>query len=92
MPNTQPWTASDIPDLTGKTAMITGGNSGVGFETAVELARHGATTIIACRSASRGEAALDRIKESGAMLPDQIDASRFRGFGLDQCVRGIIYG
>lgn len=36
----------------------------MGFETAIELARHGATTIIACRSASRGEAALRRIRES----------------------------
>ncbi len=58
------WTASEIPDLTGKTAIITGGNSGVGFETALELARHGATTIIACRSASRGEAAVTKIKDS----------------------------
>ena len=64
MQNSERWTAADIPDLTGKTAVVTGGNSGVGFETAVELARHGATTIIACRSASRGESALGRIKES----------------------------
>ena len=64
MTETDRWTAADIPDLTGRTAVITGGNSGVGFETAVELARHGATTIIACRSASRGEGALRRIKES----------------------------
>ncbi len=64
MQNSERWTAADIPDLTGKTAIITGGNSGVGFETALELARHGAITIIACRSASRGEAALERIKGS----------------------------
>ena len=64
MPNSHRWTPAEIPDLTGKTAIITGGNSGVGFETAVELARHGATTIIASRSTSRGEAALARIKES----------------------------
>ena len=64
MNEVQRWTAADIPDLTGKTAIITGGNSGVGFETAIELARHGATTIIACRSASRGESAIRRIKES----------------------------
>ena len=62
------WTAAEIPDLTGKTAIITGGNSGVGFETATELARHGATTIIACRSASRGEAALRKIKRSAPSL------------------------
>lgn len=64
MKNSERWTTSDIPDLTGKTAIISGGNSGVGFETAVELARHGATTIIACRSASRGEAALGRINDA----------------------------
>ena len=64
MQNSQRWTAADIPDLTGKTAIITGGNSGVGFETAIELARHGATTIIACRSASRGEAALRKISDA----------------------------
>lgn len=62
--NSERWTADNIPDLSGKTAVVTGGNSGVGFETALELARHGATTIIACRSASRGEPALRRIKEA----------------------------
>ena len=64
MKNSERWSTAEIPDLTGKTAVITGGNSGVGFETALELARHGATTIIACRSSSRGEKALNRIKES----------------------------
>ena len=64
MQNSERWTATDIPDLADKTAIITGGNSGVGFETAIELARHGATTIIACRSTSRGESALGRIRES----------------------------
>ena len=62
--NSERWTVADIPDLTGKTAVITGANSGVGYETALELARHDAFTIIACRSASRGEAALHRIKKS----------------------------
>lgn len=58
------WTSEDIPDLSGRVAVVTGANSGVGFETAVELARQGATTIIACRSASRGEAALRKITGS----------------------------
>ena len=58
------WTTADIPDLTGKAAIITGANSGVGYETALELARHGATTIFACRSSSRGESALRRIKKA----------------------------
>ncbi len=55
------WTVADIPDLGGMTAIVTGGNSGVGYETALELARKGATTILACRSRSRGEAAIRRI-------------------------------
>ncbi len=58
------WTASDIPDLTGKTAVVTGANSGTGFETALELARNGASVVLACRSESRGETALRRIKDS----------------------------
>ena len=64
MSETERWTAANIPDLSGKTAVITGANSGIGYETALELARHGATTIVVCRSVSRGESALGRIKES----------------------------
>ncbi len=60
------WTTNHIPDLAGRVAVVTGANSGVGFETAIELARHGATTIIACRSVSRGEAALRQIEGSAS--------------------------
>lgn len=56
------WTAADIPDLTGRRAIVTGANSGLGYHTALELARHGAAVVLACRSAERGRAALDRIK------------------------------
>ncbi|HTL24113.1 MAG TPA: short-chain dehydrogenase, partial [Mycobacteriales bacterium] len=44
------WTPSDIPDLTGRTALVTGANSGLGFWTSVELARHGARVLMACRN------------------------------------------
>ena len=44
------------------TAVVTGANNGVGYETALELARHGADVTLACRSISRGESALRRIK------------------------------
>ena len=61
MPNREKWTAADIPDLTGKVAVVTGANSGIGFEAAKELARKGAATVLACRSPERGQAALDAL-------------------------------
>lgn len=56
------WRAGDIPDLSGRRAIVTGANSGIGYHTALELARHGASVVLACRSAERGGAALARIK------------------------------
>jgi NAD(P)-dependent dehydrogenase (short-subunit alcohol dehydrogenase family) len=55
------WTQNDIPDLTGKVIIVTGANSGIGFEAAKELARKGAQTILACRSMDKAQAALDQI-------------------------------
>jgi len=49
-----PWTTADIPDQTGRIALITGANSGLGFESARALAGHGATVVLACRSRARG--------------------------------------
>jgi NAD(P)-dependent dehydrogenase (short-subunit alcohol dehydrogenase family) len=49
----QSWTPTDIPDQTGKTAYITGGNSGIGLETARNLVAHGARVILAGRSSHK---------------------------------------
>ena len=56
------WTIQDIPDLTGKVAIVTGANSGIGFESAKEFARNGATTILACRSMDKANSALAELK------------------------------
>ncbi|NYI03348.1 oxidoreductase [Allostreptomyces psammosilenae] len=56
------WTAQNIPDLTGRTAVVTGANSGIGTPTARELARHGARVLLACRDPEKGKRALERLR------------------------------
>ncbi|WP_222920251.1 oxidoreductase [Natrinema sp. SYSU A 869] len=61
------WTADKIPDQSGRTVVITGANSGIGREATRELARNGATVIMATRSTERGEDAASDIRED---VPD----------------------
>lgn len=56
------WTAQSIPDVMGKTAVITGANSGIGYETARALVRKGAHVIIASRDASKAHAAIAKLQ------------------------------
>ena len=72
------WTAADIPDLAGKKVLITGANSGLGFESARALAGHGAHVIMACRNPQKAEssAAAIRSEHAGASLElAQLDLS-----------------
>jgi NAD(P)-dependent dehydrogenase (short-subunit alcohol dehydrogenase family) len=55
------WTTSDIPDLTGRTAIVTGANTGLGFQTVTALAAHGAHVVLAVRNLEKGRDAVQKI-------------------------------
>jgi NAD(P)-dependent dehydrogenase (short-subunit alcohol dehydrogenase family) len=55
------WTAADVPGQMGRTAVVTGGNTGLGFQVARVLAERGARVVIACRDTAKGAAAAARI-------------------------------
>ncbi len=56
------WCADDIGDLTGKVALVTGANSGIGYETASALADHGAHVVLACRNPEKARRAFDDLE------------------------------
>ena len=58
------WTTEDIPDQRGRTAVVTGANTGLGFETAAALASHGASVVLAVRNVDKGKDALTRIQRA----------------------------
>lgn len=58
------WTSNDIPNQRGKLAVVTGGNSGIGYEAALALAGKGAHVILAVRSAEKGKAAVTSIQRT----------------------------
>jgi NAD(P)-dependent dehydrogenase (short-subunit alcohol dehydrogenase family) len=60
------WTTADIPDQSGRTAIVTGANSGLGLVTARELARAGARVIMACRDVAKGT-------EAASSLPGDVE-------------------
>jgi NAD(P)-dependent dehydrogenase (short-subunit alcohol dehydrogenase family) len=55
------WTKNDIPPQTGKTVIVTGANSGIGYETALALYEAGAHVVLACRSLEKAENTLSRL-------------------------------
>jgi protochlorophyllide reductase len=74
--NTTAWNASDCPDQSGRVALITGANSGLGLETARVLVGRGATVLMACRSRERAEQARQQllpIVDGGAIDVVELD-------------------
>lgn len=59
---TDKWTSEDVPDQSGRVAIVTGANTGLGLETTRELARRGATVVLAVRNVDKGKAAADDIR------------------------------
>lgn len=56
------WTTKDIPDQKGKTVIVTGGNTGIGYETALALFKAGANVTVACRDKDKAEEAITEMK------------------------------
>jgi NAD(P)-dependent dehydrogenase (short-subunit alcohol dehydrogenase family) len=80
------WDTERIPDQTGRVAVVTGANSGLGLVTARELARAGARVVLACRNLDKGHVAVDEVRAAvpGAQLQlEQLDLASLdsvRGF------------
>ncbi|RDI72489.1 oxidoreductase [Halopelagius longus] len=80
------WTAERMPDLSGRRVVVTGANSGLGFEATKAFARKGAHVVMACRSRERGRDAMVDVREAvpGASLTlgklDLADLDSVRAF------------
>jgi NAD(P)-dependent dehydrogenase (short-subunit alcohol dehydrogenase family) len=85
------WTANDIPSQQGRRVVITGANSGIGFQTALELARRGAEVILPARTEAKAHEASFRIRtvvRGAKVIPEIIDLadqSSVRGFAA-RCI------
>ena len=75
------WTAQDLPDLDGRTYLVTGANSGIGLVAARELGRAGARVVLAVRDLAKGERAAASIGERAEVRPlDLADLGSVRAF------------
>ncbi len=78
------WSAADVGDLTGRVALVTGANSGIGYAVVAALAEHGAHVIMACRDRGRGLGARDT-------LESELDRSSLELLELDLGDRASVH-
>jgi NAD(P)-dependent dehydrogenase (short-subunit alcohol dehydrogenase family) len=89
------WTAEQIPSQSGKTVLITGANSGIGYQAAKEMARHGAHVLLGCRDAAKGQAALERLEREApgasaeVVLLDMASLTSIRSFAAGFAARAV---
>jgi NAD(P)-dependent dehydrogenase (short-subunit alcohol dehydrogenase family) len=77
--NNDTWTAADVPGQTGRVAVVTGGNRGLGYEVAALLARHGVSVVLAVRDAERGRmaaASIARAVPGADVVVQPVDLAR----------------
>lgn len=92
-PHPRRWTADDVPDQTGKTFVVTGANSGLGFHTAQQLSRNGGHVILACRDLKKAEQTIARLRAADpdasleAMELDLASLASIRSFSETFCDR-----
>jgi NAD(P)-dependent dehydrogenase (short-subunit alcohol dehydrogenase family) len=76
MTDSNHWTTEDIPDQSGRIAIVTGANSGIGYETALALAHKGGQVIMACRDLTRANASAETIQgenPAGSVVVMELD-------------------
>jgi NAD(P)-dependent dehydrogenase (short-subunit alcohol dehydrogenase family) len=67
------WSTADIPDLTGRRALVTGATSGIGYATALELLKHGADVLIGARNPEKAAKAVEDLARTAGRAPTVVE-------------------
>ena len=70
LPPKPKWGTKDIPDLTGKVMLVTGGNAGIGYEIVKGVLEKNAKVYVGCRSEEKGKDASDRLEKATGKRPE----------------------